>query len=219
MNGAIAILARAPSSGGKSRLAPHVPEPRLASLRAALLADTLDVVFGFHGVDAFVFFTPEGGEREIAALVPRPLTLVAQRGDDLGARMLAAFHELIVSRGYRWSILVGSDVPLLTTEHVFEATDTLRRNGGVVVGPADDGGYYLIGMTEIHELLFDRIAWGSDSVLLETLRRADRLGVDVRIIRGAYDIDTIEDLRRVENDLATEPPERARHLRRWFAAS
>jgi glycosyltransferase A (GT-A) superfamily protein (DUF2064 family) len=133
--------------------------------------------------------------------------------------MLAAFRELIVRRRHPWAILIGSDIPLLSAEHLFEATDMLRRNGGVVVGPSDDGGYYLIGMNEIHERLFDGIAWGSDSVLIDTLTHADRLGAEVRIIRGAYDIDTIDDLRRAERDLAVEPSERAPHLRRWFGSS
>ena len=164
------------------------------SLRAALLADTLDVVCRFGGVDPFVFYTPHDGGYEIAALAPCAVTLVAQRGGDLGARMLAALSDLIEVRRHAPAVLVGSDIPLLAAEHLFEATDALRRNGGVVVGGADDGGYYLIGMNEIHEGLFDRIAWGGDSVL----------------------VDTIDDLRRVECDLAREPPERARHLREWF---
>ena len=214
---AVAVFARAPSSGGKSRLAPHLAEPRLKSLGGALLADTLDVVCRFPGVDPFVFYTPDDGGREIAALAPCAITLVAQRGDDLGARMLAALRELVEVRGYAPAVLVGSDVPLLGAEHLFEAIDALRRNGGVVVGPSDDGGYYLIGMNDIHDGLFDGIAWGGDSVLIDTLTRADRLGADVRIMRGGYDIDTIEDLRRVERDLAGEPAERAPHLRRWFA--
>ena len=213
---AVAVFARAPSSGGKSRLVAHIAEPRLTSLRAALLADTLDVVCRFGSVDPFVFYTPHDGGHEIAALAPCAVTLVAQRGGDLGARMLAALRDLIEIRRHAPAVLVGSDIPLLAAEHLFEATDALRRNGGVVVGGADDGGYYLIGMNEIHEGLFDRIAWGGDSVLIDTLTRADRLGVDVRLVRGGYDVDTIDDLRRVERDLAREPPERARHLREWF---
>lgn len=214
---AVAVLARAPSSGGKSRLARHIAVPRLTSLRAALLADTLDVVCRLHGIDPFVFYTPDDGGGEIAALAPCAVTLVAQRGGDLGARMLAALRELIEARRYAPAVLVGSDIPLLAAEHLLEAADALRRNGGVVIGGADDGGYYLIGMNEVYDVLFNRMPWGSDGVLLETVTRAERFGIDLRIIRGSYDVDTIDDLQRAERDLARESPERARHLRKWFA--
>jgi glycosyltransferase A (GT-A) superfamily protein (DUF2064 family) len=88
----------------------------------------------------------------------------------------------------------------------------------VVLGPAADGGYYLIGMRRVYAELFEGIAWGTASVLTDTLRVADRAGIEARLIRAAYDVDKIEDLQRLEDDLRTSSPELAPHVRAWFGA-
>ena len=102
-------------------------------------------------------------------------------------------------------MLVGSDIPLLTADHLREAARArCRPSGGVVLGPADDGGYYLIGMTRGARRSCSRGSRGGPtSVLTDTLRAAERIGVDARLVRSAYDVDTIDDLRRLERDLAT----------------
>ena len=86
-----------------------------------------------------------------------------------------------------------------------------------MLGPADDGGYYLIGMRQAHPELFEGIAWGSDSVLTDTLRAADRAGIGAHLTRSAYDVDTIDDLLRLERDLAWLPSAVCPALRRWFS--
>ena len=213
---ALGVMTRAPSGSGKTRLASEIPERRLVGLREALLRDTLAVAAAAADAEMFVFFTPADGESEIAALVDRPLPMVAQAGGDLGGRMAVALGHMLGSGEYVGAMLVGSDVPLLSAEHISEAAELLRKHDGVVVGPSDDGGYYLIGMTTLQKGLFEGIAWGTDAVLDETLRAADRLGVEIRMIRGDYDVDTIDDLRRLERDLGLLPPEVAPHVRAWF---
>ena len=118
---------------------------------------------------------------------------------------------------YDAAVLVGTDIPWLTADRVRDAVGTLTAEGGVVLGPADDGGYYLIGMTRTHEGLFEQIAWGTGSVLSDTLRAAERCGVDARLIQSAYDVDTIDDVRRLERDLAVAPADACPHMRRWFS--
>jgi uncharacterized protein len=214
---ALGVMARAPSSGGKTRLAPELSPSRLLALRVALLTDTLTALAGVP--DVTIFFTPDKAAAEIAALANPAMRLVPQGGGDLGARMLRALQFLLnVTVKPEAALLVGSDIPM-TADHVLEAADTLRSSGGVVLGPADDGGYYLIGMTGAHAGLFEDIEWGTGSVLTDTLRAASRLGVDARLIRGAYDVDTIDDLRRVERDLATAPAAICPELRRWLSES
>jgi len=212
---AIGVMVRAPSAAGKTRLAPDLSASRLASLRAALLADTLQMAAGLTGVDVMVFVTPAAAVSEVAALA-RSLPCAPQTDGDLGDRMRAAFEQLLRERGYASAMLIGSDIPFLSAAHVIEARDSLHASRGIVLGPADDGGYYLVGMTQVHGELFDRIEWGKATVLADTLRAADRLGVEVRLMRSAYDIDTIEDLRRLERDLAAAPPDTAPNVRRWF---
>jgi rSAM/selenodomain-associated transferase 1 len=158
-------MTRAPSSGGKTRLAPHLSAARLRRLRAALLADTLETVSAVPDVDAVVFFTPADGGAEIRVLLATPLPCVAQTGADLGARMRAALEHLLEAPSCEAAILVGTDMPLLTAEHINEARQILDTFRGVVLGPSDDGGYYLIGMQAVHAELFQGVEWGTASVL------------------------------------------------------
>lgn len=221
MRTAVGVMARAPSSGGKTRLAPHLSPSRLTALRAAMLADTLTALADLP--DVTIFFTPDDAEPEIAALAPTRRR-VAQGDGDLGVRMLSALQFLLnvmVSDTVTpdAAIIVGSDIPLLTADHVREGAETLQEKGGVVLGPADDGGYYLIGMGEAHAGLFEAIAWGTESVLTDTLRAAERAAVEARLVRTAYDVDTIDDLRRLERDLADAPATVCPALRRWLSES
>ena len=211
---AIGVMARAPSAPGKTRLGPDLPEPQLRALREAMLADTLAAACAVSHAAVVVFVTPEASDAEVVSLAPRALSIRPQRGADLGERMRNAIAELIERDGYEAAILAGTDAPLVTAEHFEEAITLLRTRGGVVIGPADDGGYYLIGMTRVFNALFAGVEWGSDSVLTDTMRIAERLRIDAHLIRGAYDIDTIADLRRLERDLETEPCTVAPHTRR-----
>jgi len=213
---ALGVMARAPSAPGKSRLSADLSAARLATLCAALLADALDLLARCAAADRFVFYTPASAD--LSPFEATAAELAPQRGADLGERMSAALEDLIDCRGYDGAILIGTDSPLVTPQHIAEAAGVLRP-GGVVLGPADDGGYYLIGMRQVTRELFTGIAWGTGTVLAETLRRAQRAGVEARLIRGAYDIDTIADLERIERDLQTMPPDVAPHVRRWLAGA
>ena len=215
MTTAVGVMARAPSSIGKTRLAPHLSSDRLRALRAALFADTLRAVESLP--DVLIFFTPDEAEQEIASLTGGVRPRVPQCDGDLGARMLGALRYLLDDRKYEAALLVGSDIPLLTANHLREAAETLQAYGGLVLGPADDGGYYLIGMTRPHAALFDGIAWGSESVLTDTLRTAERTGMEARLVRSAYDVDTVDDLLRLERDLGWAPADVCPAVRRWFS--
>jgi rSAM/selenodomain-associated transferase 1 len=212
-------MARAPSAG-KTRLAPYLSPRRLEALRRALLADTLDEVAHARGAEdeAVVFVAPAGSEAEIATLTAQPFSYVSQPDGDLGQRMKAAFEELLIGRRCEAALLVGSDIPLLDGGMLAEAGEAVRSIDGVVLGPADDGGYYLIGMSQLHAAVFDGVAWGTATVLEETLRAAERAAISTRLIRRAFDVDTIEDLQRVERVLASAPPGAAPRLRQWFAS-
>jgi uncharacterized protein len=217
----VGVMARAPSAGGKSRLGGSLSPSRLAALRTALLADTLDVVgraadtFGF---DATIFVTPRGADAEIVALTDRAWAATSQSDGDLGERMRSALGHLIDDRGCASAILVGTDIPLLNAAHLAAARDVLESSGGVVLGPSDDGGYFLVGMTSVRAQLFDGVEWGTASVLTDTLRAAERLGIEARLIGSCYDVDMIDDLHRLERDLASAPADVAPRVREWFSA-
>ena len=241
MTVAVGVLARAPSAAGKTRLAPHLSPERLLTLRRAVLTDTLRALESIP--DLTIFFTPDDAAEEIASLAGMSRRRVAQGAGDLGARMLRALQYLLrvsdtvhdpgrcltpdgTEAAIEGAILIGSDIPLLTADHIREAAEQLApRNAtavaerSLVLGPADDGGYYLIGMTAPHAQLFEGIEWGTESVLTDTLRAADRMNLHPHLIRSTYDIDAIDDLLRCERDLKWLPSAVCQDLRRWFAAA
>jgi len=124
----------------------------------------------------------------------------------------------LIDRGHQSAILIGSDIPVLTAAHIAAARDRLRGPRDVVLGPADDGGYYLVGLRTVESRLFDAIEWGTATVLFDTIRSAVRIGLTPRIAERTYDLDTIEDLRRLERDLTTAPLDLAPHTRAWLHA-
>jgi rSAM/selenodomain-associated transferase 1 len=213
---ALAVMARAPSAPGKTRLAAHLTPSRLHALRSALLADACRVVRAVADVDHFVFFTPDDTRGEIEVRAGDAFQLVPQRGEELGERMRSAFAELLTIRQYEAAVLVGSDIPLLGVPQLTAARDALETLQGVVLGPADDGGYYLIGMTAVHDALFTNVRWGSELTLRDTLTAAQRGGLEARLLQGTYDIDTSADLQRLERDLAVAAADVAPHVRSWF---
>ncbi|CAN5547384.1 hypothetical protein BH23ACI1_BH23ACI1_22450 [soil metagenome] len=194
--GVAAMLARAPSATGKTRLGATGPE-----LRRALLLDTWDAVRE-SGLDAALLFTPEEAAAECATLVPGPdrLPLLApQHGHDLGARMHAASADLFAA-AYERVVLIGSDLPTLPPDRLREADSALRDGADVVLGPSDDGGYYLVGLRAPQPALFRDIQWGAPDVFTRTLARARSLGLRVATIGSWYDVDSAGDLDRVARE-------------------
>ena len=192
----VAVLTRAPSSGGKTRLFASLGRAPDTALPRALLLDTLDAVSA-SGLAAVVCFSPPEAEEEVRALVPGGVQIVPQRGDDLGARMRAAFDDLLAG-GVAGVVLVGSDLPLLSPDTLRAVEGWLRREPDTVcLGPATDGGYYLIGAARTPAVLFEGMRWGVPTVLEETLSRARAARIPVRLLPAAADVDTPGDLAAV----------------------
>lgn len=197
---ACVLLARAPSAPGKTRLTASLGHDDALALRRALLLDTFDAVCA-AGVAVLVAFTPDQALPEFQQLLTRSAPgFMPQRGVDLGARMHAAIADAC-ARGADRVVLVGSDLPSLPPVHITDAFDALEIHD-VVIGPSEDGGYYLIGMRKPHAALFDGVEWGSAHVLDQTLTRARRLGVSVAKIATWFDVDTLDDLARLRADAA-----------------
>ncbi len=117
-----------------------------------------------------------------------------QQGHHLGDRMKYAFNEAFEA-GYKQVIIIGSDCPGLTEEILNEAFQKLKAHD-VVFGPSEDGGYYLLGMSEYEPALFERVAWSTGSVLSQSLDNAGKNLRSVAILRELNDIDTVEDLEK-----------------------
>ena len=173
----VAVLARAPSAGGKRRLFAALGLPADPTLLTALLLDTLDGVLA-TGFRVLVGVEPPSAADEVRALVPPRVEVVAQSAGDLGDRMRALMGEAF-ARGADAVVLVGSDLPDLSPEPLREAVDVLDAEPhAVVLGPAADGGYYLVGATQLPDI-FTGIDWGGPDVLAQTEAAADRVGSGV----------------------------------------
>jgi uncharacterized protein len=217
MRPVLAIMARAPSSPGKSRLIRALGTRDGESLRGALLRDTLASVSQLH-VEKAVLFTPPEREIEIRALTPFPAVFLAQRGATLGDRMYGGMRDLL-GLGFDAVVMIGSDLPTLPSVHVSAALDILARRPDVLVlGPAEDGGYYLIGVTRPDSQLFERIPWGTSQVLEHTCKAAEALGMTVEKISQWYDVDSLSDLRRLRRGVAGAEGI-AHYTRTWLAAA
>lgn len=192
---AVAVLARAPSGRGKTRLTHDLPPGDARALREALLLDTLDQARR-AAAPVTVFFTPGAARDELLALVGHDVHLVPQADGDIGQRMAAAFTHLF-AEGARYVALIGSDLPSLPTTRLADAFTALAQRDEVVLGPAEDGGYYLVALSRPRPALFTGVAWGTRDVLRRTLEAARADGLAVALIDPWYDVDTPDDLSRV----------------------
>jgi len=165
------------------------------------------------GARAALVYAPVAARAAFHALAP-DLELVAQRGEDLGARLSHAFEDLLAD-GAPEAIVIGSDIPTLPLSVLAAALDRLAAVD-LVLGPSEDGGYYLIGLRAPRPALFADMAWSTAGVFEETRRRASALGLDVGILPPCFDVDTATDLGRLEAALAAPGPG-ARNTRRFLA--
>jgi uncharacterized protein len=217
MRPVVAIMARAPSSDGKSRLIRDLGTDDGPGLRLALLRDTLDSVSAVEAEKA-VLYTPPDRQAEMRAVTRFPAVFLPQRGSTLGERMREGVRDLLTS-GFDAVVLIGSDLPNLPAAHVSTALALVTRAGEtVVLGPTEDGGYYLIGLTRLHPEFFEHIPWGTAVVLQRTREAAAALGIPVETIPLWYDVDSASDLQRVWQSTA-ETDGVARSTRAWLAAA
>jgi rSAM/selenodomain-associated transferase 1 len=190
----LAVLTRAPAEGGKSRLFAGLgmaPDP---ALLLALLRDTLDAA-AVPGVRRMVAVTPPEAAADTATRLPRDVRVVAQPDGDLGARMSGVMLRLS-TRGAGRVVLIGSDLPELTMTPVARAFGLLAEHPNrIVLGPARDGGYFLIGATRVPPV-FAGVPWGGPEVLARTLAAAREALVPVHLLDSLADVDTPDDLRR-----------------------
>ncbi|MCZ6507759.1 MAG: DUF2064 domain-containing protein, partial [Acidobacteria bacterium] len=128
-----------------------------------------------------------------------------QRGRDLGARLFQALAEATL--GHEMAAAVGSDHPELPLARIDEAFDHLSSGIDVVLGPAGDGGYYLVAVRRVALVpeLFEGIAWSTERVLADTLARCRELGLESALLELGYDVDTPADLPRLGSYLALYP--------------
>jgi hypothetical protein len=189
----LVIFARRPEAGRvKTRLARAIGDAAAAALYAAFVSDLRDRFAAAPFAVRWAVAPPVDGFAERFAIAPG--SVFAQRGDDLGARMRDALGR-VLGEGFPRCAIVGSDMPQLEVDAVRRAFARLE-DADVVLGPAEDGGYYLVAARAVLEI-FDGIAWGTESVLAATRWRAAALGLTVALLEPGFDVDVEKDLERL----------------------
>lgn len=171
----------------KSRLAATVGPQKALAIYEALLERIRQVTAPVR-VTKYLYYSDEIEEKD--AWDPALFLKRLQRGEDLGARMKNAIAEVLTTHG--GAILIGSDIPGITTSLLNQAFRVLK-DYDLVIGSTEDGGYYLIGMRQENAALFDTMAWSTDSVFTETMRRIQNRGLTCYELPRLADIDKEED--------------------------
>ena len=212
---AIAVMAKAPRAGrAKTRLCPPLTPAQAAELGVAFLRDITEnirVAGVTTSLAGFVAYAPEGEETLFDGLLVPGTGLVLADGsitlphgvEGIGRSLLHAATSLF-DQGYASVCLVNADSPTLPTEFLRDAAAALARPGDrMVLGVAEDGGYYLIGLKSQHATLFQGITWSTDRVSAQTLQRAASLRLEVVTLPVWFNVDDAASLTRLLADLAT----------------
>lgn len=194
---ALLVFTRTPDPGHvKTRLLSVMDAPRAAAIQAGLLQRTLETARPSTAGDIELWCTPTTQHPVLLELEDRlSLALRTQAGAGLGERMCFAMEQALQS--YRHVALIGSDCMDLAASDIDLALEQLAAGTDVVLGPALDGGYYLIGLSRLHRQLFTGIEWGTDRVLEETRERVAQSGLKLFELPVRRDLDRPEDLRHL----------------------
>lgn len=215
----LVVMAKAPRPGAvKTRLAESLHIDAVTQLYRCLLDDTMTMVRSLDAV-AVAMMCPAADLEDLIQIAPNDIEVVAQKGEGLAAGLNSVFAHFTALGRHR-VIAFNSDSPHLPPSILEGAFEALVTHD-VVVGPTDDGGYYLVGANAIHPTLFDSDSMGTKTALDMLLVRADELQLSVAFTDSFYDIDVAGDLTRLASELAKAPakaPRTAQWLKQWAPA-
>lgn len=202
---ALAVMAKAPRPGRvKTRLSPPLTPEQAAGLNACFLRDTvasLRAATKLAAAEWVISYTPTGEEAAFHGILPDGALLLPQRGDHFGERLLFTAADLFAC-GFSAVCLIDSDSPTVPTAELGRAAEVLLAPGSrAVLGPSEDGGYYLLGLQQAHPRLFAEITWSTSSVTAQTLERAAEIGLPVNLLQTWYDVDDASSLTRLRAEL------------------
>lgn len=198
MADALILFAIIPAGNTKNRLMPFLSAQECVSLSDCFVQDVYEKARA-TGADVYVFVAPRESKTAFRTLLGTDAVLLPQYGDDLGQRMKNAIGA-VLRLGYRKVVLMGTDIPHIHTETVQNAFDNLESRD-IVIHPALDGGYYLIGMKQEHESIWNIRRYGTNTVMYDTLQHIKAENLSVSVGQMYYDIDCEGDLRQLWNDI------------------
>jgi rSAM/selenodomain-associated transferase 1 len=204
---ALVLMAKAPREGEvKTRLIGVLSPSQATDLYCNFLRDTFalmeEVWHERETLSLVLCYTPEGEEEAFETIEREGSLMLAQRGENLGERLRNCFADLF-QLGFDSIVALGADSPTLPKDLLIEAFESLADEKDVIIGPAEDDGYYLIGMRKLHGRIFEDIPWGTAGVLSGTQERARELGLNLHMLPVWYDVDTPEELARLKNELGS----------------
>ena len=202
---ALGIMTKAPEAGKvKTRLTPSLTSAEAAALNVCFLRDlsrSIDTATGTAPARGVAIYTPVGKEAAYNDILPADFLLIPQRGEAFGERLEFAVDDLLQA-GFESVCLINSDSPTVPAQSFAEAANVLAEPGDrIVLGPSDDGGYYLIGLKQPHRRVFEEINWSTEQVHRQTLERAQQIGAPVHQLATGYDVDDQVTLRRLCEEL------------------
>jgi rSAM/selenodomain-associated transferase 1 len=204
----LVVFVKSPVPGDvKTRLIPYLTGCEAADLYKCFVADTLKTVSRVTSrCRTLVAYQPHSKASDLSWLGNKSTPeFVKQEGHSLGERLIHAFGQAF-GKGARQVIVIGTDAPTLPKDYIEQAFRALDE-ADVVLGPARDGGYYLIGLSRPCLKVFDDVSWSSDQIFERTAQHAQRLGYSLRVLPTHYDIDTIADLLALHTSLLTRENE------------
>jgi rSAM/selenodomain-associated transferase 1 len=212
---ALLIIAKRPAPGQtKTRLSPPLLLEQAASLYECFLRDTLEVARAVPAVSRLVHYAPDSAAGYFGQLAP-DFGLRPQVGDSLGPRLEQVLTRCL-AEGFERAVIMDSDSPTLPAAYpaqAFAALDT----ADVVLGPCEDGGYYLIGLKQPQPRLLREVPMSTTHVLRDTLALAKQAGLRVALLPTWYDVDTAQELERLRADLAAHDNHAAHHTRAFLS--
>jgi uncharacterized protein len=194
-NSALIIFAKLPRAGEvKTRLGKSIGMEKAVEVYKHFAEHAFTLADNLHskGVDVFVLYGPGAKQKEVAEWVARDFFFTEQQGTTLGDRMHHAF-DLTFASGAMQSVIIGTDVPELDARTIQEGFESLAKHD-IVLGPSNDGGYYLLGMNAPTKNVFAGITWSVETVSLQTITRIQSLQLSYHLLPKFSDIDTEKDL-------------------------
>ena len=209
---ALAIICKTPQAGhSKTRLNPPLTYQECAELSGCFISDlaiTINSLDG-EGGRGYAVYTPAGSEAELRRLLPEHFGLVLQSDGDLGARLHKGISDLL-EIGHEGAILINSDSPTLPRTILEAAVNAVLGGDCVVLSPAIDGGYTLIGLSKPHVHLFENMPWSTDAVYELTMQRARGIGLPIVSLDPWYDVDDASSYSLLEQEFAGGRPDFAK---------
>lgn len=213
---ALILMAKEPRVGStKTRLCPPLTFEQAAYLYEALLHDTIVMASSLKDIDLAIAVTPPESTPYFERVAPNSI-LVPVDCQDIGQCLSIVLSHLL-KMGYSKSMALNSDGPSLPIEYVQQAVSSLDDHD-LVIGPSEDGGYYLVGLKEMHAQIFTDIEWSTSRVLMQTLAKCETLELKVDLLPSWYDIDTAADIERLRKELGTLPTHTLSHTRALLEA-